>query len=208
MNPDLLLNPAYRTILLSDEVEKIKLRQGRVDDTINSKLQIGDHSLLVGSQDTEHARILLEGGSVSMGLNSSAEAANSIAIGFNSEVVGDEESKVGGIAIGHNARANGKEAIAIGKNTQVHNSRIAIGRSQVSIKLGVLVIQINTQNGSVELDLMSTVTDTEDGPDPNESIVGVRSLKLGDNMITFDEENDQVVFTAHNGKHGAIKLNS
>jgi hypothetical protein len=206
MNPELLYNPAYKTIILSDEVEIIRLRQSKVDETINNKLQVEEHSLLVGSREPEGTRILLSGGSVAVGLNTQAEAENSIAIGYNAEVIGDESIKKGGIAIGHNARADGKEAIAIGKNTQVHNNRIGIGRSQVSIKLGALVIQLDVQNSAVELDLMAPVTDTEDGPDPDETLTSVKTLRLGNNRITFDDENDEVIFTNSSGKYAILEL--
>jgi hypothetical protein len=206
MNPDLLYNSAYKTILLSDEVERIRLRQSKVDDTINTKLQIGDNSLLVGPEAIEHPRVLLEAGKVAIGINTLAEADNSIAIGHNAGVIGGESTKKGGIAIGHNAIADGKEAIAIGKNAQIHNNRIRIGRTQTHILLGGLLIELSTQYKTVSLSLVSSVTDTEEGPDPDESYEGINGLYLGNNIIRFDNENDSVVFRNVNGKETAINL--
>ena len=315
MNPDLLYNPAYKMILLADEVEKIKLRQGKVDDTASvfmDNILINENTLCVGpyssNYDQPTRKVLLDNGCVSIGLDSSsgartteavaigtnassiapqsislgtassveevaehsiavgygasvtntnsiaigpnasanatysvsigtassvgndcansvavgldaganntnsiaignnakANAENSIAIGTNSATGSITMSEKGSIAIGHNAVAL-EEAIAIGKNTHAGNYMIRIGTSQTLIRLGELIIELDTTEHIVKILGVSGGEDTEDGPAVIEPWSYTNEIHIGQNKIKFTA--DAVIFTnGSNGNAGAVAL--
>jgi hypothetical protein len=149
MNEDILFQPAYRQIKLTDEFRALKvqtdLMEHRVENAIGlmeHKLHMDENGLHIGDVD----ELKLVAGSVqigqpgttgskavSIGFQATGGGENSIAIGNNAIVEGNNDvtgpARTGdnSVVIGANARSDAPNAVAVGFNAYAGPNGVAIG---------------------------------------------------------------------------------
>jgi hypothetical protein len=186
----------------------VKARQRQVEadaeatlDLVNNKLQIGDMSLVIGSQDPAEPNINITHENLFIGSQETTEPSinlthGNVFIGLNSTAA---STAVNSIAIGHNSTVSGNNSIAIG-DVVAENKQIRIGGSQLDIKLGALNINITLDENYAPTLNFSGVSDPDDGSGP----YVLNTLAIGGNTITFD--GSTVYFRNTSGDEGTLSL--